>query len=142
MESWNREELYKEIWEQPMLKLAPKYGISSVMLGKVCRKLQIPVPRRGYWARKESGKPVSRKPLPAAKNLPTVHRFKTPPSGQPTAELPAPEPSDPEYIRIKEVESRTIHLDPAARCHPLIVLTSALLRIEPGSVSRIVPPIQ
>jgi hypothetical protein len=31
METWNREELYKEIWEQPMLKLAHKYGISSVM---------------------------------------------------------------------------------------------------------------
>jgi hypothetical protein len=37
MEAWNREDLYKKIWEQPMLKLAPKYGISSVMLGKVCR---------------------------------------------------------------------------------------------------------
>ena len=128
METWNREELYKEIWEQPMLRLAPKYGISSVMLGKVCRKLQIPVPGWGYWARKENGKPVSRKPLPAAKNLPTVHRLKSPPSGPPTDEQPLPEPSDPEYIRIKEVESRTIHLDPAARRHPLIVLTAKAMK--------------
>ena len=60
METLNREELYSEIWEQPMLKVAPKYGISGVMLGKVCRKLQIPVPGRGYWARKESGKPIIR----------------------------------------------------------------------------------
>ena len=52
METWNREELYKEIWEQPMLKLAPKYGISSVMPRRVCRKLRIPGIRRGaiYWA--------------------------------------------------------------------------------------------
>jgi hypothetical protein len=71
MEAWNREELYNENWEQPMLKIAPKYGI-SVMLGKICRKLRIPVPGRGYWARKESGKPVSRQPLPAVKVLPTV----------------------------------------------------------------------
>ena len=57
-EAWNREELYNEIWEEPMVKLAPKYGISAVMIGKVCRKLRIPVPGRGYWARKEAGKPV------------------------------------------------------------------------------------
>jgi hypothetical protein len=128
MEAWNREELYKEIWEQPMLKLAPKYGISSVMLGKVCRKLRIPVPGRGYWARKESGKPVGRKPLSTAKNLPIVHRFKTPPTGPPTAEQPASEPNDPEYLRIKEIESRTIHLDAAERRHPLVVLTARAMK--------------
>jgi len=63
LEAWDRDELYREIWQQPLLKLAPKYGNSSLMLGKVCRKLWIPVPGRGYWAPKESGKPVSRKPL-------------------------------------------------------------------------------
>jgi|HubBroStandDraft_1064217.scaffolds.fasta_scaffold244960_2 hypothetical protein len=36
METWNREELYKEVWAQPMTKLVPKYGISAVALGKVC----------------------------------------------------------------------------------------------------------
>ncbi len=128
METWNREALYKEVWEQPMLKLAPKYGISSVMLGKVCRKLQIPVPGRGYWARKESGKPVSGKPLPAAKNLPIVHRFKTPLSGPTPVEQPAPEPSDPEYLRIREIESRVIHLDPAARRHPLVAHTARAMK--------------
>jgi hypothetical protein len=48
METWNREELYKEIWEIPLVKRAPKYGISAVALGKVCRKLQIPLQGRGY----------------------------------------------------------------------------------------------
>jgi len=48
MEIWDREELYKEIWEQQMSRLAPEYGISGVMLGKVCHKLKIPVPGRGY----------------------------------------------------------------------------------------------
>jgi hypothetical protein len=111
METWNREELYKEIWEQPMLKLAPKYGISNVMLAKVCRKLRIPVPGRGYWARQQSGQSVSRKPLPAVKNLPAVYRYKLPPAVPPPAKQPVPEPNDPEYLRIKEVESRTIRID-------------------------------
>jgi hypothetical protein len=70
MDRWNREALYAEIWEQPMVKVAPKYGISAVMLGKVCRELQIPVPGRGYWARKEFGKQVKQVPLPLARNLP------------------------------------------------------------------------
>jgi hypothetical protein len=64
METWNREELYAEIWEQPLVTLAPKYGISAVALGKVCRKLQIPLPGHGYWVKKEFGKSVKRLPLP------------------------------------------------------------------------------
>ncbi len=46
METWNREELYREVWRDPMLKLAKKYGISSVMLGKVCRCPAPPDPYR------------------------------------------------------------------------------------------------
>jgi hypothetical protein len=52
MDVWNREELYAEIWEQPLVRVATKYGISAVMLGKVGRKLQIPFPGRGYWTKK------------------------------------------------------------------------------------------
>jgi hypothetical protein len=86
METWNREELYTEVWEQPLVKLATKYGISNVALGKVCRKLQIPLPGRGYWARKAFGKATKRIPLPLAKNLPLVQRFKFP-SSQPLATI-------------------------------------------------------
>ena len=80
MDTWNREELYAEIWEQPLVKVAAKYGISAVMLGKVCRKLQIPLPGRGYWAKKEFGKPLEKIPLPEAKDLPVVQRVKQLPS--------------------------------------------------------------
>jgi hypothetical protein len=38
MDAWNREELYAEIWGQPLVKAAVKYGISAAMLGKVCRE--------------------------------------------------------------------------------------------------------
>jgi hypothetical protein len=34
--------------------LAEKYGISDVGLAKNCRKLSIPLPGRGYWAKMSS----------------------------------------------------------------------------------------
>ena len=43
-EIWNRAELYAEVWEKPLVKVAAQYGISAVALGKVCRKLKIPLP--------------------------------------------------------------------------------------------------
>jgi hypothetical protein len=131
METWNREDLYAEIWEQPLVKLAPKYGISAVALGKVCRKLQIPLPGRGYWVKKEFGKPVKRLPLPVAKDLPVVQRIKLPPAqgiSNPPTVSPAPEPTDPEYLRIVELESRTIVLDPEAKRHKLVTTTERVLK--------------
>jgi hypothetical protein len=48
-----------------MQNLAPKYGVSDVGLAKACRKLHIPLPGRGYWAKKAAGKSVpERLPLP------------------------------------------------------------------------------
>jgi len=47
-----RDQLYKEIWSEPISKLGPKYHISDVGLLNICRKLEVPVPGRGYWAKK------------------------------------------------------------------------------------------
>jgi hypothetical protein len=60
---WNREELYEEVWATPMQTLAKKYGISDVGLAKVCRKLSIPVPGRGHWARKKPARRSSESPF-------------------------------------------------------------------------------
>ncbi len=59
-----REELYNEVWTEPMATLAPKYGLSDVGLAKICRRLQVPVPGRGYWRQKEVGRKVRRTNLP------------------------------------------------------------------------------
>jgi hypothetical protein len=53
-----------------MWKLAPEYGVSDVALARTCRKLQIPMPGRGYWAKLAAGKRVrSRPPLPQIPNV-------------------------------------------------------------------------
>jgi len=66
---YNREEIYNEIWQQPIQHVAKKYNLSDVGLAKVCRKLKIPRPGRGYWAIKAAGKITPKKPpLPKLTN--------------------------------------------------------------------------
>lgn len=60
-----REELHAKVWSQPMRTLAKSMGISDVALAKRCKAANVPVPPRGWWARKEAGKPVTVQPLPA-----------------------------------------------------------------------------
>jgi hypothetical protein len=63
----SREQLYKEIWKTPARVLAEQFDISDVGLAKACKRMGIPRPPRGYWRRKETGKPVKTIPLPPAK---------------------------------------------------------------------------
>lgn len=56
-----REKLYEEVWREPITSLAKKYEISDVGLIKICKKLAIPTPGRGHWAK---AYPAERPPLP------------------------------------------------------------------------------
>jgi len=144
METWNRSDLYAQVWEQPLVKIAPTYGISAVALAKVCRKLQVPLPGRGYWTKKEFGKPVEQLPLPEAKNLPVVHRLKFPPasgSQVPLAASPEASPTDPEYLRIVEFESRKLAIDPGSKLHKLVKEADRTLkRAKPDERGILHPP--
>ena len=59
-----RDELYQQVWETPIVKLANQYGISDRGLSKICKRLNIPTPGRGDGARKAAGKHVSQYQLP------------------------------------------------------------------------------
>ena len=59
---YNRDQLYEQVWSMPMQQLAKQYGISDVGLAKACKLMRIPLPGRGYWAKKAAGKPVQRRP--------------------------------------------------------------------------------
>ena len=61
---FTRRDLYDLVWSQPMRTVAARAGISDVALAKHCKKANIPVPNRGYWARKQAGKPAVRIALP------------------------------------------------------------------------------
>lgn len=58
-----REDLYKLVWQTPMSQLAKQYGLSDRGLAKICDRMQIPVPGRGYWAKLYSGAKPHSKPL-------------------------------------------------------------------------------
>jgi hypothetical protein len=61
-----REQLFDLIWLKPLTTIAADLGISDVALLKRCRKLNLPTPRRGYWAKVAAGIPVRKRPkLPA-----------------------------------------------------------------------------
>ncbi len=45
-------------------RLAPKYNLSGVGFAKLCRRCDIPLPPRGYWAKLEAGQKIKRTPLP------------------------------------------------------------------------------
>ena len=61
----SREALYEEVWTDAVTVVAPRYGLSDVGLVKICKKLGIPVPPRGYWAKLKAGRPTRKLPLPA-----------------------------------------------------------------------------
>jgi hypothetical protein len=62
-----REELYEQVWREPMLKLAQRYEVSSSYLARVCVELRVPRPERGYWAKLEYGKAPPKPALPSAR---------------------------------------------------------------------------
>lgn len=64
MPTVSREELYNQVWERPLMKVAADYNITGTGLKRICERHEIPTPERGHWAKLEHGKPVSQPPLP------------------------------------------------------------------------------
>ncbi|WP_162893665.1 hypothetical protein [Marinobacter sp. Arc7-DN-1] len=62
----SREELYDQVWQAPMTKVAQQYGVSSSYLARVCTQLNVPRPERGHWSKLAAGHKVSVPTLPSA----------------------------------------------------------------------------
>ena len=63
----DRAGLYEAVWSQPVATLAEQWGLSGPGVKKVCRRLQIPGPPRGYGATLQAGQ---RQRRPALHGLP------------------------------------------------------------------------
>lgn len=62
-----REDLYGQVWREPMLRVAERHGVSSSFLARICTLMNVPRPPRGYWAKLEFGKAEPQPPLPEAR---------------------------------------------------------------------------
>jgi hypothetical protein len=62
--TFTRRQLYDRAWTTPIASLARELGLSGRGLGKLCARYNIPVPPRGYWAKRAFGKRVAKPPLP------------------------------------------------------------------------------
>jgi hypothetical protein len=128
LQQYDREELYTKVWEQPLLKVAEEYGVSAVALGKTCRKLSVPVPGRGHWAKIVHGHTsVKRPPLAKLDKVPVIYRSPVA-QKRPTSS----DQNDLEFAAINYLLSSGAlnppTIDPTARPHPLIRGTASLLR--------------
>ena len=87
---FKREVLHELVWTAPVSEVAKRLGVSDVGLAKLCRRAEIPIPERGYWARLESGQWIGRTPLPPTpEGLPTLLRIRRKKSAPPRLRLKA-----------------------------------------------------
>ena len=63
-EKISRQELHNLVWTEPGTHVARRLEISDVAVAKICRKLEVPRPPRGYWAKLQHGHEVRRVDLP------------------------------------------------------------------------------
>ncbi len=62
-----RQQLYDLVWAKPMTKVAEEFGVSDVMLARICTQRDVPRPPRGYWVNLSSTKKrrkYTKPPLP------------------------------------------------------------------------------
>ncbi len=64
LSEYSRQELYDLVWSTPASKLAGEFGISDVAIAKRCKKLNVPRPSLGYWAKVAAGQTLPKTPLP------------------------------------------------------------------------------
>jgi hypothetical protein len=103
--SVSREKLYEEVWAEPMTTVARRYSISSNFLARVCARLRIPSPARGYWAQLAAGQSLPRPALPDARPGDEIEWSRDSEPRRVPRELPVP-PADPASIRSRRRKDR------------------------------------
>ena len=122
---YERVKLYEEVWIEAVTTVAKRYGISDVALRKICRKLAIPLPPLGYWAKIAAGKKLPTPPLPKYSGPAEIVRQRY------VSDEPV-EP-DPEHLVARREfearsENRIVVAETLDKPHALIAATKRALR--------------
>lgn len=115
----SRKELYDQVWSTPLLRLAKQYGITGTGLAKICARLDVPCPPRGYWAKLAFGKPVERIALPAP-GPESALQATISPSPQPAALSPEQTEAQQEFARALATHAKVTVQERLVRPHPVI----------------------
>src|SRR5687767_5240127 len=73
-----RQQLYEKVWSAPTTQVAAELRISDVALAKRCKKLNVPKPPLGYWAKIAAGQTPPKKALPVEADPPKFEPLKSP----------------------------------------------------------------
>jgi hypothetical protein len=63
--TFNRIEIYELVWKEPLSVLAKTYLMSDNGFRKLCKRLNIPIPKNGHWQKVKFNKPIKIEKLPA-----------------------------------------------------------------------------
>lgn len=96
---YSRQELYDLVWSTPASKLAGEFGISDVAISKRCKKLNVPRPSPGYWAKVAAGQTPPKAPLPPTNEEVFAKAARNP---MPKS-LPLPSRTDPLHQQASEL---------------------------------------
>ncbi len=107
-----------------MIKLADRFGLSDVGLKKKCRRYDIPVPPRGYWARKQAGQNPAKTPLPKGVPLDTIIIIYRNPMRDNALR---PKPAIPS-IKMREIKKELSQSAQSKILHPLVEVSREALQ--------------
>lgn len=60
----SRKDLYDLVWSKPIIAISKELKIGESALRKICSKYNIPLPKNGYWMKKQYGKPIEVEEFP------------------------------------------------------------------------------
>lgn len=119
-----REVLYERVWSEPIIYVAKRVGLSGRGLGKVCARHNIPVPPRGWWAKKQHGHRVRQSLLPRSMDP----RLETIVLHTQSLERELTYADAPEYRREKALEWRIEVPEDLRISHPLVRAAQVAIR--------------
>lgn len=92
-EAVSREQLYEAVWSKPATHLAAQFGVSDSFLARICKRLRVPRPQPGYWAKLAADKAPPRPALPPIEPGDETH-------WQPPSPLPAQHHTQPQQTAL------------------------------------------
>ncbi len=51
----SREKIFEEIWAEPITTVSKRYDVSDSFFVRICKRLNVPRPPKGYWAKLATG---------------------------------------------------------------------------------------